>query len=134
MYKLYFSKPAGIISLLLIIGFSVLFAMVTAKRESIQGWGKFVIIVFFIGLFMSMMSGMRDGMATPTAVFANNSWACILLSILGGLAFIAGILAIFVRREDFWQVVFYILSSIIIVKVLVTEAYRIVLSIKGLIV
>lgn len=131
MIKLYFSKATDIISLLLIIGFSVFFGVVNSRREGIEGWGRLVLVVFFVGLFMSMMSGMRDGMSTPSAVFPNNSWACILLSVLGGLAFVAGIVALIIRKQNFWQVSFYVLSSIIVVKTLLVEVYRIILHIKG---
>lgn len=131
MIKLYFSKPTDIISLMLIIGFSVFFGIVTARRSGIQNWGLLVLCVFFIGLLMSMMSGMRDGMATPSAVFPNNSLITTILCILGGLAFIFGIAAIFFRSQGFWQVSFYALSTIIIAKVLMVEVFRIVLYIKG---
>lgn len=131
MLKLYFSKATDVISLVLIIGFSIFFGIVNSRRENIEGWGRLVLVVFFVGLFMSMMSGMRDGMSTPTAVFPNNNWACILLSILGGLAFIVGIIAIIIRKQNFWQISFYMLSMIIIVKTLLVETYRIILYIKG---
>jgi MFS family permease len=131
MLKLYFSKATDIISLILIIGFSVLFGVVNSRREGIQGWGKLVIVAFFVGLFMSMVSGMRDGMSTPAAVFPNNNWACILLSILGGLAFVVGVIALIIRKQNFWQISFYMMSGIIIVKTVLVEVYRIVLHIKG---
>jgi hypothetical protein len=131
MLKLYFSKTTDVISLVLIIGFAIFFGIVNARREGIEGWGKLVVVVFFVGLFMSIMSGMRDGMSTPSAVFPNNNWACILLSILGGLAFLFGIVSIIIRKQNFWQVSFYMLSLIIIVKTLVVEIYRIALYIKG---
>jgi hypothetical protein len=49
-----------------------------------------------------------------------------VLCVLGGLAFLSGLLALIIRNQAFWQVSFYLMSSIIIVKVLVTEAFRIV--------
>ena len=46
--------------------------------------------------------------------------------VLGGLAFLSGLLALIIRNQTFWQVSFYLMSTIIILKVLLTEAYRIV--------
>jgi isoprenylcysteine carboxyl methyltransferase (ICMT) family protein YpbQ len=129
MIKLYFSKATDVISLILIVGFSVFFGMVNARKSNIEGWGKYVLVVFLVGLLMSMMSGMRDAMGTPIAIFPNNNWACILLSVLGGLAFVIGIISIFIRKQNFWQISFYMLSIIIIAKTALVEVYRIIKAI-----
>lgn len=126
MLKLYLSGISNIISTLLIIGFGVLFGMTTARRNGINHWGVLVLVVFFTGLLMSMMSGMKDNMSTPTAIFQTGSMSMIILCILGGLCFIIGIIMIFLRRQDFWQIGFYMLSSIIIIKILLVESIRVI--------
>jgi len=56
-----------------------------------------------------------------------------MLFILGGLAIIAAIITLFIRKQDFWQISFYILSGIIIAKIIVTEVFRIVEHFKNII-
>lgn len=130
MLKLYFGNSSTIISTLLIIVFGMFFGMVMAKRSTITHWGILVLLMFFLGLFMSMMSGMKDGMGTASSIIPMNHWTMTVLCVLGGLAFLIAIVTLFVRKQDFWQISFYILSSIIIVKVLLTEGIRIVNLIK----
>lgn len=132
MFKLYFGSIASIISTLLIIVFVIFFGMIMYRRSTIVHWGILVLIVFFLGLFMSMMSGFKDGMGTSLSLIPTNHWIMITLSILGGLAFIVGIVTVFVRRQDYWQASYYILSSIIIAKILLTEVFRVVDYIKNL--
>jgi hypothetical protein len=55
-----------------------------------------------------------------------------VLSILGVLAFIVGIAAIIIRKQSVWQVEFYVLSAIILVKTVVVEVYRVIAYIKRL--
>ncbi len=84
--------------------------------------------MFFLGLFMSMMRGMKDGMATPASALPTNHWVITTLCALGGLAFLSGLASLIIRKQVFWQISFYLLSAIIILKVLLTEACRIVHS------
>jgi cbb3-type cytochrome oxidase subunit 3 len=125
MLKLYFGNLNSILSTILILVFGVIFWQVLEKRTTITKWGLLVLVLFFLGLFMSMMSGMKDGMNTAASVIPEKHWTMAVLCILGGLAMLAGIVAIFIRRQAFWQINFYLLSAIIIVKTVVTEGYRI---------
>ena len=126
MLKLYFGNVSTTVSTLLALVFAVFFSLVTKNRANITHWGILTLVMFFLGLAMSMMSGMKDGMGTAAAVFPNKHWVTIVLSILGGLGFLAGLLALIRRNQDFWQTSFYLLSSIIILKVLMTETFRII--------
>lgn len=126
MLKLYFGSVFSAISTLLAIAFTVFFVLVTARRESISHWGLLTLVMFFLGLIMSMMSGMKDGMGSPASVIPMKHWLMTALCVLGGLAFLSGLLALIIRNQAFWQVSFYLLSAIIILKVLLTEVYRIV--------
>ncbi len=48
-----------------------------------------------------------------------------MLCTLGGLCFLSGLLALIIRNQAYWRLSFYLLSSVIILKVLLTEAFRI---------
>lgn len=126
MIKLYFGSIFSVISTLLLAAFVVFFCIVTSRRAEITHWGILTLCMFFLGLFMSMMSGMKDGMGSPTSVIPVKHWVMTVLCVLGGLAFLSGLAALIIRKQAFWQLSFYLLSAIIIVKVLVTEAYRII--------
>ncbi len=126
MLKLYFGSVFSTISTLLAVAFALFFALVTARRASISHWGLLTLAMFVLGLLMSMMSGMKDGMGSPTSVIPLKHWMMTALSVLGGLAFLSGLLALIIRNQAFWQISFYLLSAIIILKVLLTEVYRIV--------
>lgn len=130
MIKLYFGNVTTIISTLTIIGFAIFFGYTIARRESINNWGLLVLVLFFIGLFMSIMSGSKDGMGTSASIFAVGGPIFIMLSILGGLAFLIAIATIFIKKQDFWQVSFYAISTIIIIKTIVVEVSRIILMLK----
>jgi hypothetical protein len=126
MLKLYFGSVFSTISTLLAVIFTVFFALVTARRASISHWGLFTLAMFILGLLMSMMSGMKDGMGSPSSVIPVKHWVMTALCVLGGLAFLSGLLALIIRNPSFWQVSFYLMSAIIVLKVLLTEIYRIV--------
>ncbi len=126
MLKLYFGSVFTTISTLLAVAFAVFFALVTARRASISHWGLLTLAMFVLGLLMSMMSGMKDGMGSAASVIPMKHWVMTALSVLGGLAFLSGILALIIRNQAFWQISFYLISSVIILKVVLTEAYRIV--------
>ena len=64
MLKLYFGSVFSTISTLLATVFVVFLALVAPRRDSITHWGTLVLVLFFLGLAMSIMSGMRDGIGT----------------------------------------------------------------------
>lgn len=126
MLKLYFGSIHATISTLLFVAFVLFFAIVTTRRTEINHWGLLTLFMFILGLLMSMMSGMKDGMGSPASIIPNKHWVMTALCVLGGLAFLSGLLALIIRNQTFWQISFYLLSAIIILKVLLTEVYRIV--------
>ena len=125
MLKLYFGNIPTTISTLLFAVFVVFFTIVTSRRAEISHWGILTMCMFFLGLMMSMMSGMKDGMGTHASVIPAQHWVMTVLCVLGGLGFLSGLAALIIRKQVFWQVSYYLLSAIIIVKMLVTEAYRV---------
>ena len=130
MLKLYFGNIQTTLSTLLAVAFAVFFAVVSARRGTISHWGLLTLAVFFLGLAMSIMSGMKDGMGTAASVIPVKHWVMTVLSVLGGLCFLAGILSLIFRNQAFWQTSFYLLSSFIILKVILTESFRIIQYLK----
>jgi hypothetical protein len=131
MLKLYFSSFPSILSTVLIVGFGVFFSLVSARRGSINHWGVLVICVFFLGFLMSLMSGFKDGVNTSSALIPPKSLMMTVLTILGALAFVVGIAALIIRKQNIWQIEFYLLSAIILIKTVLVEVYRIFAFIRG---
>ncbi|HSK68083.1 MAG TPA: hypothetical protein VLA21_02345 [Candidatus Limnocylindria bacterium] len=131
MLKLYFGTLTAAISTLLAVAFAVFFAVVMSRRSSITHWGLLTLAMFVLGLAMSMMSGMKDGMGTAASVLPMKHWVTIALSVVGGLGMLTGVLALFIRNQGFWQAGFYALSAVIILKLVMTEAFRVVLYLRG---
>ncbi len=123
--KLYFSNLSNIISTVLILGFGVFFCIVYAKRGNISHWGLLVACLFFLGLLMSIMSGMKDNISTATALIPAGSWLMTVLSVLGALGFVIAIAALIFRKQNVWQFEFYLLSAVILLKTVMVELYRI---------
>lgn len=124
MINLYFGNIVNTISTTLILLFVLFFGLVTAKFNIITHWGILVLGMLLFGLSMSIMSGFKDGMGTAAQLIKNGHWSMTLLCILGGLAFLIGIVAIFIRNQNFWKFSFYTLSFIVIIKTLLTESIR----------
>ena len=125
MIQLYFGSVPSILSTLLFLGFGVFFGVTLSKNAQIKHWGRVTLVVLLVGIVMSALSGTKDAVGTPTALFAMDSFVFIAASVLGGLAVLLGIITLFVRRQRFWQVAFYATSGIIILKTLLVEIARI---------
>lgn len=130
MLKLYFGSVFSTISTLLVASFAVFFTLIATRRVSITHWGTFALILFFLGLAMSVMSGMKDGIGTASSLIPTRHWLMTALCALGGLAFLVGVAALIIRNQGFWQAGFYALSGIIILKTILTEAFRIAQFVK----
>lgn len=126
MIKLYFGNTLSIISTILVVLFILIFVFVSTRQSSISHWGLLVLLILILGLSMSIISGVRDGIGTPNSMISSQHIVMTVLSVLGGLAFLIGLIALFYRKQEFWQIGFYMLSAIIIIKVIVTEGFRII--------
>jgi hypothetical protein len=126
MLKLYFGSTFSILSTALLAVFVAFFWVTINRQGTISNWGVQVLLMMILGVTMSFSSGMRDGMGSPASVIPTNHWAMTVLCVLGGLAFLIGIVTLFVRKQDFWQIGFFLISFIIIAKVLLTEGFRLI--------
>jgi len=126
MSKLYFSTPWSLLSTIALLVFFFLFGWVVSKNSIITHWGTLVLILFFFGMFLSFLSGMKDGIGGPNSVIPMQGWGMTSLCLLGALAVVIGAGSLFLRRTGVWQVSFYLLSGVIIVKTILTESIRII--------
>lgn len=124
--KLYFGSLPSLISTALIVGFAVFFGFALAGRGSIAHWGLLLLIMLVLGFAMSIVSGIKDGAGSASAVVPAKHWTMTVLSVLGVLALLTGAVSLFIRKQSFWRTGFFILASIVIAKTLLTEILRVV--------
>ncbi len=131
MLRLYFGSLYATVSTLLAAVFAAFFTIVVTRRGDITRWGLLTLFMFILGLAMAMMSGMKDGMSSPASVIPMKHWVAIALSVLGGVGMLLGVLALIIRSQGFWRAGFYALSAVVIVKLIMTEIFRIVRYLRG---
>lgn len=125
MIHLYFGSISRVLSSGLILS-AVIFMVYTFSQREIQ-WGRTFTVLFFLGLFLSIMSGTRDGIGTAGG-FPTQGKLFIALCGLGILGFIVGIAALlskFFNTTIIFQYGSYLLMAVIVVKTFLVEAYRI---------
>lgn len=127
MFDLYFSSVTHIISTCLIVCAAAIIIYVLRNLKDYNYWGRTFIILFFLGLLMSMMSGTRDAIGTEGG-FPTQGTLFIVLCGLGVLGFIIGVAAL-ISNIFHTNVIFhygsFILMLIVIIKTVLVEGQRI---------
>ena len=126
MFKLYFGSIPAILSTILFVVFVVFFIKTVKKPDVDKKWKKAAIITVLMGTAMSAFSGIKDTLGDTMAVsFEQMNLPLAILCILGGIALIMGVIAIFCRKEKLCKGIFFSLSVIILAKTIVVEVLRI---------
>jgi uncharacterized membrane protein len=126
MLGLYFGNVANLLSTLLFVAFIIYFYRIINAPESEKKWKRATIILIFVGILMSALSGIKDSISDTTVVsFEVVNINLVLLCGLGGLATLLGIIACVWRNEKVNKTIFYTLSVIIIIKTCIVEVLRI---------
>ncbi|MFV0393137.1 MAG: hypothetical protein ACK5LC_01890, partial [Coprobacillaceae bacterium] len=82
MIQLYFGNMIRSISTVLIITSFTYICYIIKNHNTYNQWGKTFIILFVIGLLMSIISGTRDAIGTPNG-FPTQGALFIILGALG---------------------------------------------------
>lgn len=126
MLNLYFGNIPSIISTILFLVFVVFFIITVKKADGGRKWKKAAIITVVMGTAMSAFSGIKDSFGDSMAVsFEQMNLPLAILCILGGMAILVGIVAVFCKKEKINKVLFYAMSFIIVAKTIVVEVLRI---------
>lgn len=127
MKTLYFGSIVSSITSLAIVSFIIFSVSVFLNRRTFTNWGGAFIFMLILGVFLSAMSGTRDGIGTPNG-FPTVGTLFVVLCILGGLGFLIGGVALIFKikgSSTFYLVGYYMLTAIIIIKMLLVEVNRI---------
>ena len=126
MIDLYFGNIPNILSTILFLFFVVFFIKILKKPDDGKKFKKAAIITVMMGTGMSALSGIKDSVADTMAVsFEQMNVVLAILCALGLAAVLLGIVSFFCRKEKINRVIFYSLSSIILIKTVVVEVLRI---------
>ena len=126
MLNLYFGNVPNILSTILFLVFIIYFIKTIKKPDGEKKWKKAVIMTVLMGTAMSALSGIKDSFADKMAVsFEQMNLPLAILCVLGGTAWLIGVVTIFCKKEKINRGLFYILSFIIIIKTIIVEALRI---------
>lgn len=128
MLGLYLGSTVRIISTVLIIGAFFFITYILKNRKEYRYWGRTFLILFIMGLFMSIISGTRDEIGTVGG-FPTQGILFIILCALGILGFVLGLIALLSKLSK-TNAVFhygsYLLILIIIIKTVLVETTRII--------
>lgn len=139
--KLYFSNLCSTITTLMIIALIVFIGYSIHIRESINSWGIRILVVFFFGLVICCFAATRDSLdktiqnaidkSCPSGLFSLVSLPTIVGAVCAAIIIIASIIAFITKSQNVREIIFYIISSSVIIKILTIEISRIVMCIKS---
>lgn len=127
MFNLFFGNLSAALTTVAVLIMLALIAVSFIKQKGIDKWGRRILIIVLVGTAISGLSATRDAFMTENAMFAVNSFQSIVCSVAGGLIFLTGIVAIFVKNQTYRKFSFQLISALLIIQVITIEASRIAL-------
>ena len=101
------------------------------QRKEVKHWGYRLLGLFTIGLLLCIVAAMRDqyhlsviALNDPSqepGLFLANGFQSTSCMILGGVNMLILLLALFIKKPDFRKTMYWILSTVIIMKLLLIE-------------
>ena len=126
-----FTVTMSTILLLVLLGF---IGQTIFKYKSVVYWGRQIAIVGLLGLLVCCLVATRDeyhlsvqasfDAGVTAGLFTIGSIQSILCCICGGVIALTSLSCIFVKNQKYRKMVFFILSSAVIIKVIVIEISR----------
>lgn len=128
MFKLYFGSVANFISTCFLITFFIILIKTIKNNPADVNWKRMSTIMLILGIVLSATGGIKDSMAIkPAITFGTMNIPFILLCGLGIVAIILGVIGLILKRGSALQKkFFYLLSFIILTKVVILEGLRII--------
>lgn len=125
MFLLYFGDTFSILTSIIVLGMFAFIALAFAKGKKIEKWGRLILFFIIAGTAISGLAAMRDAYMTDQATFSVSGIQSTLCSLAGGLIFLTGLLALFVKKQTFRRFSFHFISVLFIAQVLIIEVSRI---------
>lgn len=135
---LYFGNLTAILSTILLFAMLVFVGYTLVKHKSIKEWGRRIASLALLGLIICCFVAARDGYqfsvqtsfdnAVTAGLFRLDSIQSTLCCLGGGVIALSCLLSIFIKNQKFRKMVFVVLSTTIIIKMLVIEISRIMMG------
>jgi len=127
MIHLYLKDAVTTITTVLVIGLILFAGALILKRNQVEKWGKFILIFIVLGTAVSGLSATRDLYMTSEALFTVSSFQSTVCSILGGLIYLSGLIALLVKKQKVRRIIFFLISSFFMIQVMTIEISRLLL-------
>lgn len=102
-----------------------------------KNWGKKIMIIMLVGLMLCIFAALRDeyhlsvqssvDSSVSPGLFTIDSVQSRLACIGGAIIAICAISSIFIRKQQYRKVIFYIISTTIVFKIFFIEISRVIL-------
>lgn len=131
MFNMFFGNIFALLTTVLVLILLAFISLTLVRRDEIKKWGRLILIIILAGTAVSGLCATRDAFMTESALFSINSMQSVVCSIAGGLIFLAGVIAIFIKNQKFRKISFSLISILFIIQVITIEVTRIILNMGG---
>lgn len=131
---IYFGDFVTTVSTLMICAAIAYIVYTAIKHKQIKFWGRRIALLALFGLVLCCFAATRDSyhlsvenffdIADTTGVFAFDSIQSILCCIGGAIIAFSSLSSIFVKNQKYRKIMFFMLSTAIILKILIIEISR----------
>jgi hypothetical protein len=128
MFNLFFGDLMSSITSVFVICQVIFIISCIVNRGRIDKWGRLILAFIIIGTAISGLSATRDAYMMENAQFSVESIQSIICSIAGAAIFLMGFVSILVKNQKFRKSVFFLVSLLFTIQVLVIEASRIIMK------
>ena len=132
--SLYFGNVVSVIATCLIVSTLLYVIMTVRNHKEIEKWSRKIAVLAILGLFICIFVATRDNYHLSVQASLDSSVSAGLFTVesiqsvlccLGGAAIaICLLISVFVKNQKCRKVVFFILSAVIVFKMLVIEISR----------
>jgi hypothetical protein len=132
--NLYFGDITTTISTLLVFSILIFIGIITAKHKKVKLWGKQIAVLVIWGLIVCIAVALRDKYHLSVqasidpkilpGLFTIESIQSTLCCLGGAVIAFCSISSIFIRKQGYRKVMFFILSGTILFKIFVIEISR----------
>jgi len=139
--NLYFGDAISIQTTVLLVVFLVFLGVMVKKRAEVRHWGRFVLSVCPVGLYICILGATRDGLhltvqqaidgSVDPGLFPLVSAQTIVGAVLGIVIVISAILCLFLKKQRAREALFFIIAGSMLLKIVMIEASRIMLAVTS---
>ncbi len=139
--KLYFENWVTTLTTVLVITYIGFIVYSFVNRNQVEFWGKRSLFLFAYGLLICCFAATRDGLDKTIQYTIDSSGAPGIFQLISvpnivgcigaAIILISGIAMIFCKRQYIREVLFFVMSSGAILKIITMEIARIFVKMKG---